>query len=63
MKRPAGGAQLQLLGVPRYQACHLAAFMASISLSAGRLLGACETAGELFIMMEYLDGGTLVDLL
>ena len=33
------------------------------TVSAGRLLGACETAGELFIMMEYLDGGTLVDLL
>mmetsp|Transcript_18613 Transcript_18613/g.56177 ORF Transcript_18613/g.56177 Transcript_18613/m.56177 type:complete len:1043 (+) Transcript_18613:379-3507(+) len=28
-----------------------------------RLLGACETKGDLFIIMEYLEGGTLVDLL
>ncbi len=32
-------------------------------ISPCRLLGACETAGELFIIMEHLEGGTLVDLL
>ena len=54
---------LSVLSGSSYQAwCH-AAVIRSAAVSAGRLLGACETAGELFIMMEYLDGGTLVDLL